>query len=109
MSPSSIPAVPVGHTTLSAVEMPVAQRSPCLGGGERKTFPYFVGLLGCELACGKQGLSGRSPGGRGAREGAEDTGCGGQECGAEAVLLQEHCTTEQLWTGRASKPVRTQE
>lgn len=49
----------VGHTTLSAVEMSVAQHSPCLGGGERKTFPCFVGLLDFKLACEKQGLSGR--------------------------------------------------
>lgn len=52
----------VGHTTLSAVEMSEAEHSPCLGGGERKTFPYSVGLLDFQLACGKQGLSGRSPG-----------------------------------------------
>lgn len=64
----------VGRTTLSAVEMSMAEHPPCLGGGERKTFPYFVGLLDFKLACEMQGLSGRSPGGSREREKAENMG-----------------------------------
>lgn len=83
----------VGHTTLSAVEMSVAERPPCLGGGERKTFrtlwDYLTSSWPVKSRDSQVGLLGEA----GLRKKQR---CGGQEHGVEAVLLQGHCTTEQL-------------
>lgn len=97
----------VGHTTLSAAEMSVAEHSPCLGGGKgkpsRTLWDYLISSWPVKSRDFQAGLLGEVGQGKKQRTRAME------ERGVEAVLLQRRCTTEQLWTGHASKAGRRQE
>lgn len=96
-----------GHATLSAEEMSVAEHSPYLGGGKRKPsrtlWDHLISSWPVKSRDFQAGLLGEAGQGKKQRTQAVE------EYGVEAVLLQRRCTTEQLWTGHASKAGRRQE
>lgn len=79
----------VGHTTLSAAEMSVAEHSPCLGGGKgkpsRTLWDYLISSWPVKSRDFQAGLLGEVGQGKKQRTRAME------ERGVEAVLLQSSC------------------